>query len=210
MTKRSNTGLVWFGVAIAACLWFVMFSPWTARMVNFWTMMTCSGLALTLYATLCGREWLKEIHFTWPQFANGVVIAVALWILFWLGDRFSRQLLPFARPQVEMIYAMKGGIHLWALSMLMLLVIGPAEEIFWRGFVQHRLMKRYGCNLGYVLATLCYALIHIWSFNFMLVMAAAVAGLCWGAVYRFFSHSLTALIVSHALWDVCIFVLFAI
>lgn len=39
------------------------------------------------------------------------------------------------------------------------------------------------------------------------IVAAGVVGGCWGLIYRFFPRSLTALIISHAAWDVCAFVL---
>ena len=103
---------------------------------------------------------------------------------------------------------MGNGTSSVIIAILLLLIIGPAEEIFWRGFVQRRLMLRFGSNIGFIAATVCYALVHIWSFNFMLVMAALVVGLCWGLTYRFFPRLLPALIVSHAVWDACAFVIF--
>ena len=42
----------------------------------------------------------------------------------------------------------------------------------------------------------------------MLIVAAGVVGGCWGLIYRFVPQSLTALIISHAVWDACAFVLF--
>ena len=72
----------------------------------------------------------------------------------------------------------------------MLLLIGPAEEIFWRGYVQRTLSKRWNPNAGFVVATLIYALVHAGSCNFMLVMAALVVGAAWGALLLFFSEPL--------------------
>ena len=46
---------VWTGIAVAAMLWFVMFSPWTAPHVNFWWAMTGSGVVLTTLAILLAR-----------------------------------------------------------------------------------------------------------------------------------------------------------
>ncbi len=89
-------------------------------------------------------------------------------------------------------------------------MIGPAEEIFWRGYVQNALSKRWNPNTGFIVTTLVYALVHIWSFNFMLVMAALVVGAIWGLAYRLYPQKLGALIVSHAVWDVAVFVLFPI
>ena len=94
------------------------------------------------------------------------------------------------------------------IALLLLFIIGPAEEIFWRGFIQRRLSARWNADLGFAATTFLYTFVHIWSFNFMLIMAALVVGFCWGIIYRFFPKSLTALIISHAVWDVCAFVLF--
>ena len=92
----------------------------------------------------------------------------------------------------------------------MLLLIGPAEEIFWRGYVQRTLSARWGGNAGFAVATALYALVHAGSCNFMLVMAALVAGMVWGALYRFFPQRFSAIILSHALWDAAVFIWFPI
>lgn len=146
--------------------------------------------------------WIEDVKFDWKNIAGGVGLAVVLWGVFWLGDKASAWLFDFARPQVELIYGMKTGENPWLLSILLLILIGPAEEIFWRGYVQNALSKRWSPNVGFIVATLVYALVHIWSFNFMLVMAALVVGAIWGLAYRLYPQKLGALIVSHAVWDV--------
>ena len=42
----------------------------------------------------------------------------------------------------------------------------------------------------------------------MLVMAALVVGAIWGLAYRLYPQKLGALIVSHAVWDVAVFIFF--
>ena len=116
----------------------------------------------------------------------------------------------FARPQVDTIYGMKDGENPWILSFLLLFIIGPAEEIFWRGYLQNNLSKRFSPNIGFILTTLAYSLVHIFKFNFMLIMAAAVAGFIWGLLYRFFPNRLGAIVLSHALWDCAVFIWFPI
>lgn len=194
------------GVILAAVLWFVMFSPWTAPYVNFWLMMTLSGIILTAYAFWQGGR--PQLTFTWRQVAIGVALAVVLWGVFWVGDKVSQWLFGFARPQVDAIYTIKGGTSPVLIACLLLFIIGPAEELFWRGFIQRRLMARWGPNAGFAVATLCYTLIHIWSLNFMLVMAALSCGIIWGGLYRLRPDWLPALIISHALWDAAAFVIF--
>ena len=199
-----------FTIVLAAVLWAVMFSPLTAPYVNFWWMMTASALTLSILSTCFNRGWWHAVRFGWGEVLAGVGIAVVLWGIFWTGDKVSSWLFDFARPQVDLIYGMKEGESPWLLSLLMLVLIGPAEEIFWRGYVQRTLSARWSPDAGFVVTTLVYALVHAASCNFMLVMAAAVAGVVWGGLYRLFPRRLGAIIVSHAVWDVAVFVWFPI
>ena len=198
------------GICIATVLWTIMFSPWTAPHVNFWVMMTCSGLTLTLYSTWASPGWWKDIKVSFSDLAIGVALAAALWGVFWIGDRLSSMMFGFARPQVDMIYGMKEGENPLVLTLLMLFIIGPAEEIFWRGYIQKNLSARRNPNWGFIVTTLVYSLVHVSKFNFMLIMAAAVAGFIWGLAYRFFPERLGAIIISHALWDCAVFIWFPI
>ena len=211
MKVNSNAvgvGKVWIGIAVAALLWFVMFSPLTAPRLNFWYAMSVSAVVLIAISTILRREWLADFRPTPLRIAAGIAIAAVLWGIFWLGDVLSQWLFSFAGAQVDNIYAMKSDARPLTIALLLLLLIGPAEEIFWRGFVQNSLMRRWGANAGFLVTTAVYALVHVWSGNFMLVMAALVVGFCWGIIYRFRPDSLTALIISHAVWDACAFVIF--
>lgn len=191
---------------VAAALWFVMFFPGLQVPFSFWTMMTVAALLLTTLAVAFGG-WPKW-QWSWLEVGMGVGIAVVLWGVFWLGDRCSQFLFDFARPQVDMIYGIKQGTSPTLIGVLLLAVIGPSEEIFWRGFVQRTLSERWSPNVGFICATAVYTLIHVPSMNFMLVMAALVCGIVWGGLYRFFPSHFAAIVLSHALWDAAAFVWF--
>lgn len=199
-----------FTLVLALLLWTVMFSPWTAPHVDFWWMMTFSAVTLSLLSTLLNRSWHKRVKLNWSNLLLGVLIAAALWGIFWVGEKVSSWMFDFARPQVDSIYGMKEGESPWLLTALMLFLIGPAEEIYWRGYVQQKLSERWSANLGFIVTTLVYALVHAGSCNFMLTMAALVAGMAWGLLYRFFPERFGAIILSHALWDVAVFIWFPI
>lgn len=198
------------GICIAAVLWTVMFSPWTSPYINFWIMMTCSGIVLTSYSTWASPGWWKDVRIDVPNVVLGVILAAALWCVFWIGDSLSSLMFDFARPQVDMIYGMKEGENPWILTALMLLIIGPAEEIFWRGYIQKSLSGRWNPNIAFIMTTLVYGLVHLPKFNFMLIMAAFVAGFVWGLAYRFFPEKFGAIVISHALWDCAVFIWFPI
>ena len=203
-------------ICIAFVLWFIMFSPWTAPHLNFWLAMTVSACVLITLsissfcpyngrdngAMTCGR-WVKEL-------ALGIGIAVVLWLVFWTGDKVSQWLFDFARPQVDSIYGMKEGNQPWLIALLLLFIIGPAEELFWRGYVQRSLSNRWNANVGFILTTAIYTLVHLPSGNFMLIMAAMVCGVAWGGLYRLMPRHFPAIVISHALWDAAAFVWFPI
>ncbi len=214
-TTSSGQRLV-IAVLTAALLWFYMFSPWTGGWPNFWVVMSCSAVILTTLGLSFtpDRKELLKIEKPALQILAGIVIAFALWGIFWIGDKVSAWMFTFARPEVDSVYAMKTGLPTWLIAVLLLSLIGPAEELFWRGYVQRTMSRILGGknpeDKAFILTAVIYALVHIWSFNFMLIMAALVAGLVWGLIYRLRPQALPALIISHALWDALVFVLLPI
>ncbi len=195
-------------VSLAFVLWTLMFSPWTRDLVPFWYAMT--GSALILLA-LAGREVKALRSFRWYDILLGIAIAAILWGVFWVGDKLSQLLFPtFARPQVDAIYNLKGGMSPVLISLLLLFIIGPAEELFWRAYVQRSLSRWMQPLLGAVLAVGIYAFVHVFSLNLMLILAAGVCGVIWGGLYYLFPQRLGALILSHALWDAAVFIWFPI
>ncbi|MDO4993828.1 MAG: type II CAAX endopeptidase family protein [Bacteroidales bacterium] len=201
-------------VGIAALLWFVMFSLWTAPLLNFWWSMTASACVLITMSLTGNKKTLRSLFPSLSlrglgyEIVLGIVIAVVLWGVFWVGDKASQWLFDFARPQVDTIYGMKEGNQPWLIALLLLLIIGPAEELFWRGYVQRQLSQCWNPNLGFLVTTAIYTAVHIPSGNFMLIMAAMVCGILWGGLYRLMPQHFLAIVLSHALWDAAAFVWF--
>lgn len=199
-----------FSLLLALLLWTLMFSPWTAPRFDFWTAMSGSAAILVGLATLFTTPWWCKIHLTCEDVILGLVIAAALWGLFWVGEKAASWLFDFAREQVDSIYGMKENTSPWLLSLLLILLIGPAEEIFWRGYVQDRMSAKWGPSRGFLLATAAYTLVHVPSGNLMLIMASCVCGLVWGSLYRLMPQRFAAILISHAVWDAAVFVWFPI
>jgi len=137
----------------------------------------------------------------------GVFSAVVLYAVFYVGNIVSGYLFPFKDTQVLAVYSNKSQGNLTLIGSLLLFLIGPGEEIYWRGFIQTTLSNRFGNNKGYVLSVLLYSMVHITTGNFMLIIAALVCGAYWGWIYKK-EQNLVPVIISHALWDLAIFVLF--
>lgn len=192
--------------ALATFFWFVLFSPWTAPRLNFWLVMALATAVLSAAGLWCQREKLREIYtFNPTHILIGFLSALALYAIFWVGNLVSTQIFQFAKPEIAGIYSTRAQASPLTIGLLLLFWVGPAEEIFWRGFVQERLCGHYGRTGGYLAASFVYAAIHVFGFNVMLFMASLICGLFWGAMYLKY-RSVWPGLISHAVWDVMIFV----
>jgi membrane protease YdiL (CAAX protease family) len=183
-------------IVLAFALWYFAFQT---DVWNFWVRLSlAAALLATIALILTPDRW--ELFRARPRdIAIGIASALLLYAIFWVGKQIALAILPFAADQIQSVYAKRGQLDLLSIGLLLFFLLGPSEEIFWRGFVQSR--------LGLPATTALYALVHIWTLNLILIIAAGVAGLLWGWLYQR-EQNLIAVIVSHALWDVSIFVLF--
>jgi uncharacterized protein len=170
---------------------------------RFWDRMTVTGLALGGLALLSVPK-LRRTRIGAGEVALGLGSAAALYGTFQLGDRFARRFVPGGDRQIRDIYTLRELRPRGETALRLVGVIGPAEELFWRGLVQETLMRRYGRWRGAAAATLLYSGAHISSGNFTLFGAAGIAGAHWSVMYAA-GVPIGALVVSHCAWDVWIF-----
>ena len=189
---------------LAAALWFVTFYLTWA---TFWIKISFSAAILALLSIRLQPNLKEQSKFNAAAIIIGILSAAILYLIFWTGKTISTALLPFAGQQIGVIYEKGAGTPMGVIALLLFFVTGPAEEIYWRGYLQKNLMDRLGRWQGWLLATVIYAAVHIWSFNFMLVGAAFVAGAFWGAIY-WRSNNLATVIISHSVWSMVIFAVF--
>ena len=193
-------------VILAAFLWFVTFYlTWS----TFWIKISVSAASLAIISFWLQRGRKRDLKFNAAAFLLGLLSAAALYLIFWVGNAVATLLMSFAGQQVAGVYDKGAGTPMWLIALLLFFITGPAEEFYWRGYLQKNLMTRFGQWQGWLLATVIYAGVHIWSFNFMLVGAAFVAGAFWGVMYWRIKN-LAPVIISHSIWSTVIFAVFPI
>ncbi|MBN2589064.1 MAG: CPBP family intramembrane metalloprotease [Sedimentisphaerales bacterium] len=197
--------ILWVLLAAAFSFWFLIFSPWTQSHVPFWIGMSIATFFLGMCSIIAGRSDKQLFEFRSKYIFIGLGSAVVLY-LFFLSGGFAVKLFGFAERGVNDIYTIRQKAPLVMIGFLIFFIIGPCEEFFWRGFIQNRFSKRYGDFEGYLLAAFFYAIGHIWSFNFMLILTAGICGLFWGYIFNRYK-SIWPVVISHAVWDLTIFVL---
>lgn len=198
---KSNLGVIVGTIILANILWFATFY---LEFSNFWIKITFSALLLAMLVLWILPSAKPRFQLDAGSVIMGIFSAVVLYFIFWVGKEITSSLFPFAENQINGIYRKGAGTSPAIIFPLLLLVTGPCEEIFWRGYLQEKLMSRFGAWQGWLLAGAAYALVHLWSFNFMLIGAAAVAGSFWGLMYWRYRNIAPA-IVSHSVWSSFIF-----
>jgi len=173
---------------------------------NFWVKIGVAVIAVCGYSLI----WQKpRVAFRWGSVGVGLLSAALLYAIFVAGNAVAPLVVGGASGQVGTIYRLGAQSSMLWVFLLLFVVTGPGEEIFWRGFLQDRLERRLGRLRGFVAATLAYAGVHVFSGNLMLVLAALVAGTWWGAFYAW-RKDLLALIVSHSVWSAFVFAVWPI
>jgi membrane protease YdiL (CAAX protease family) len=190
--------LVALGAALAA-----FSATFNGPRSRFWSRMTLTGIGLGGFALLTSPA-ARRARIRPGHLVAGWLSAFVLYLTFRQGDRFARAVIPGGDDEIREIYSLRALRPKPEIALRLATIVGPAEELFWRGLVQDTLMRRFGRWPGAALAALVYGGVHVVTGNFTLFGAAGLAGAHWCALYAA-GVPLGALIVSHTTWDVWIF-----
>lgn len=169
----------------------------------FWYIFTGSLLILITYAMF--QEAVDDEASFFKYISLGTISGLLLYFVFWLGvQAFDLLNLPFDST-IKKLYRWFAPSLFWQ-YLALILVAAPGEELFWRGFVQKRLLRYTGPFKSIIIGALLYSSVHIYSGTLILMLAAFLSGLMWGALYLW-KKSMPLVIVSHIIFDIMIFII---
>ena len=128
------------GVVVAYAAFGLTFRGPKAR---FWDRMTATGAVLGTLA-IAGDRSLQRPRLRPRDVALGLGAAAGLYGAFQLGDRLARRVLPSGDENIGEIYALRDIAPKDEIALRLAAVIGPAEELFWRGLLQRSISARIG------------------------------------------------------------------
>jgi CAAX protease family protein len=202
MVKTSKALLLTIPAAFLL-FYFSFVIPWGV----FWIKIALSASVLAITAGIM-IPYSKD-RFKIHHLFTGLGSAILLYAVFYLGNIILPLIIPGSGEGISNVYNMKGDFSPLAIALLLLFVTSPAEEFFWRGFLQKTLSSILGKWKGFILATLCYSAVHIFTLNIPLILAALTAGTAWGLLYMI-EKNVIPVIISHALWTVLVFLIFPV
>jgi membrane protease YdiL (CAAX protease family) len=190
-TPHPITGAVLAGgIVVAAAAWGIMFAGGRR---HFWARAAGAALAVAAYAVAAEPATAVRL-FDRSHWAGDVLVGVgsgvALYAVFWVGEQLLVVLLPSLAVEVADLYDVRGEGRRWWIP-LVVAMAAPAEELFFRGFLQER--------EGWAVALAVYAAVHLWERKPILVLAALAGGAAWGLLLTW-TGGLVAPVVSHLVW----------
>ncbi|NQT92295.1 MAG: CPBP family intramembrane metalloprotease [Lentisphaerae bacterium] len=205
--RRTYVGC-WASLSVAALLFTLIF---TTPAWGFWLQLSASAALLAALAFVFDGDALRKLlRLQWPgvvpALAGGLAAACVMYGVFYVGRMAALQLVPGAHDQIGSIYGLGRGVSRRPIGFLLLLIVGPCEEIFWRGYVQRRLCEAHG-RKGVLITILLYTWVHVASGNPVLLLAALVCGTFWGLLFFRFGR-LPVNMVSHGVWAALVFAVF--
>src|ERR1700712_2436357 len=110
---------------------------------RFWQRMTTTGLVLGGLAIATDAE-VRTAKPKPKDVATGAAIAATLYVVFQVGDRAARVIMPHGADDIGDVYELRTLRPTPELAGRLALVVGPAEELFWRGMLQNAFTRRLG------------------------------------------------------------------
>ena len=169
-----------------------------------------TGVSL-LYLRYRGRS-LADIGVRMPTLEGWIVLGVGfvgmivLWLVGSVGSFVVGQRLGIERDtQAIFEIAQQDPLIFVFLAVFSLLVIGPAEELLFRGVIQTRLRETFGIAVAITLATAIFAVIHIAGFGSLAGGALGVSvlffvGIVLALAYEY-TGNLVVVAVMHGLFN---------
>jgi len=209
---RPSGRIVGAAGALAAILFVALFRLRHLGPLDFWAWLALDIALVVAVSLIVDRGYAARLRRDarsglLGKAALGVVSAGLLYAIFAAGRVVALRIFPFAGSGIGHVYALKEGVPLVRVVLLIGLVIGPGEEIFWRGFFQEWMGAASGRGYGLAFTAMLYTAVHLASGNVMLVLAAGVCGVFWGWLYLRFRSPVVNMI-SHTVWDLLVFVVF--
>jgi len=169
------------------------------------------GSLAVFFFTKIFKRRLVELGITTTRFARNIVIGLLLgaggWLVAVIVATLLQRLIPFEVPEwfAKMLTATSSPDLLYFVLITWILV-GPCEELFFRGFVQETFTAWKGPFAGIMAGAILFGLAHFSPLLWFRTIPSALLGLIYGIAYAK-RRSLVPVSVAHSLNDTIGFVL---
>ncbi|HEY4552293.1 MAG TPA: CPBP family intramembrane glutamic endopeptidase [Bacillaceae bacterium] len=168
----------------------------------FWYLYTAAMLFLISY-TIINEKMEDDIPAS-QYLSLGLLTGAALYAVFFAGDLVLSVLPGSWNKMADNVYAHFQLEWFWH-YLVLIFVIVPGEEIFWRGFILKRILAYTGPFKAAFAAAILNASAYFFTGYPILIIAGFFSGLVWGCLYVW-KKSIPLLIISHVTFDLLLLV----
>ncbi len=169
----------------------------------FWYMYTFAILVLMSIA-LVNYSVFDELK-TWKSLIYGLVFGTAIYAVLAIGYLIFDALPLNVEGPVAALQTLFAPTSIWHYLLLMFVIV-PGEELFWRGYIQQQLKKYMRLPFAIVGASLLFGAALAFSGFWPGVVAGIVAGMLLGLLYEW-KRSMPLLIITHLVVLVFLFII---
>lgn len=170
---------------------------------TFWYMYTFALLILMSFATLFIKI-LDELP-TWKSIIYGLGYGTLLYAILAIGYRLFQLTSLHIESSINDFLGSFAPTTVWHFLLLMFIIV-PGEEIFWRGYVQQKLKKYFSVPISILVSSALFAFaLGVTAFA-PGILAAAIAGIMLGFLYEW-KKSMPLLIVTHLVMIALLFLI---
>ncbi|MFX3674293.1 MAG: lysostaphin resistance A-like protein [Paenisporosarcina sp.] len=169
----------------------------------FWYMYTFTTLIFMAIAFVHTK--MKDDVQTWEYIVFGIGYGTLTYGMIAAGFRLFSLFTDQISLSVEDFLRDFGPHAIWQ-YLLLLFIVAPGEELFWRGFIQQKLKAYMSPFLAVISASLLFGLSLSFSGFWLGVLAACFSGIIWGLLYEW-KRSMPLVIIAHITMTILLFLI---
>jgi len=178
-------------------VWGVLLSQFGQGQI-YWIMGPYAAAMSAVLLTLRSDALLRRLRPTRKNVAIGIGVGVGMTLATYPAFAAVNALFPTLAANVSQLYRQSHDESLWV-ALAWVTVILAAEELLWRGAWYEALTARFGRRGAGALSVLIYTGTQLCCGSFIVGLLALVCGALW-TVQRYYTGSLLAPLISHAIW----------
>ena len=159
----------------------------------FWYMYSFTTLLFMAVAFVWGK--MEDEVQTWEYLIFGLGYGTLTYGQIATGYRLLSIFTDYAAVSVDRFLSDFGPTTVWHYFLLML-IIAPGEELFWRGLIQQKLKAFMSPFFAVLVASLLFGFSMSFSGFWLGVFAAFTSGMFWGILYEW-KKSMPLIIIAH-------------
>ncbi|MDD2221102.1 MAG: CPBP family intramembrane metalloprotease [Clostridia bacterium] len=173
----------------------------------FWYSLASTAVMLAVLAFVWGGKAMAIKDFRIYDIIIGIGGGSLLYILSVGMAWVLEKIFPLYNTQIIELYSWKEGYSLTVLVLMIVFLVGPGLEVFWRGMMTKWLITAWNVKWGIILSVFAATFVYLPSLSLTLICAGLLLNIVCSALYAW-RKTPVAPAVAHSVWLLAVAVFF--